>query len=398
MRPATVGDGKLGRRAYLDGLRGVAALIVLFSHLTISLLPAIVTFSPNEVHSRYDIAIGNSPLALFWAGNFAVCLFFVLSGFVLSDFCAHSRLSFPATVVRRYLRLAVPILATSTFAWLLMFLGAYMNYEAAVQVTGSGWLSMWYRGFSPDFFDMVWESVYRAFASGHSIYNSNLWTMQIELAGSVYIFMLHGLIRYRPIRIALSCVLIWINNNNFYGLFFAGALLYDLDDALDYLVYKLGRLRPLSDLAFFIVFLFGAFCGSFPHLQPGMSATWHSWLSQSTDPIAWHMVGAVLVMVALLRSHALQYVFQTPPGRYLGRISFVLYLIHIPIVCSVTAGLALLFAGLPYPAIVILCSVGTLALVIPLSGFLATYIDENSTELSRRTGKCIDGWIDRRAA
>src|SRR2546430_4455826 len=77
------------RKPYLDGLRGCAACVVLFGHLAIAL---------------------NSPLVRIFNGNAAVCVFFVLSGYVLTDLSQRSALTFPAQALRRYIRLVGPIL------------------------------------------------------------------------------------------------------------------------------------------------------------------------------------------------------------------------------------------------------------------------------------------------
>ena len=76
--------GEVDRKPYLDGLRGFAAVMVFFGHLAIALMPAMVTFNPAESHGGLEIAVGQSPLSILWQGNFAVCLFFVLSGFLIT--------------------------------------------------------------------------------------------------------------------------------------------------------------------------------------------------------------------------------------------------------------------------------------------------------------------------
>jgi len=68
-------DATEGRKAYLDGLRGCAACVVFFAHILIAL---------------------NSQLNALFNGNAAVCVFFVLSGYVLTDLARRSGLSFPA--------------------------------------------------------------------------------------------------------------------------------------------------------------------------------------------------------------------------------------------------------------------------------------------------------------
>src|SRR4051812_36133863 len=213
--------------AYIDGLRGIAAMMVFFAHLIISQLPAIITFTPSEVHSSLDTAIGLSPLNVFWDGNFGVCIFFVLSGYVLSDFCLHAKISFPAQLVRRYFRLALPMLITSTFAWLLLHFGLYKNYDAAVNVTNSGWFSIWYR-FDPNFFAMAKEALYGAFDKGQAVYNSNLWTMRYELIGSAYIFVLHALFKNKNVRLCVAAGFIVLHYKDYYSLFACGVLLYEL--------------------------------------------------------------------------------------------------------------------------------------------------------------------------
>ena len=210
--------------AYLDGLRGVAAVMVFNGHLMISLLPAVITFQAQELHSSYDVAFGLSPLRVLFSGNFGVCVFFVLSGFVLSDFCLHTRISFPAQLVRRYFRLALPMLITSTFAWLLLHFHLYKNLDAASLVTKSGWLSIWYQ-FDPNFWVMAREALVTAFYKGSAVYNSNLWTMKIELLGSLYIFLLHVLFKNANLRVAAALLYIFLNPWSYFDGFFVGAIL-----------------------------------------------------------------------------------------------------------------------------------------------------------------------------
>ena len=381
------------RKPYLDGLRGVAAVMVFFAHLTIALMPAFVTFSPGETHSTLDVAIGLSPLALVWAGNFAVCIFFVLSGFVLADFCSLSKISFPAKMVRRYFRLALPMLITSAFAWLIMVLGLYKNFDAAVEVTRSGWLSMWYRAFEPNLLGMAKEALYGAFVDGRANYNSNLWTMQIELIGSTYVFLLHTLFRNKALRIIAALVFYWLNHKNYYSLFAIGAVLFDLDGLLSHLTATVLPTARLRECVMVFLFALGAFCGAFPYVQPGMTAVWHAWLWKSTDANVWHMIGAQILIFALLRSTLMQRVMGGSTARYLGRLSFVLYLIHIPIICSLAAWLAYGLHDLPYVIVVVVTAATTMVAVFGASTALYLYVDVYTTAFSRYAGKMIDSWF-----
>src|SRR5690606_29260208 len=74
------------RISYLDGLRGVAALAVVVAHFLFGFYPALEPGTPLEVHTQsgLDMWLASNPFHLLYPGHFAVCLFFVLSGFVLA--------------------------------------------------------------------------------------------------------------------------------------------------------------------------------------------------------------------------------------------------------------------------------------------------------------------------
>src|ERR1700760_1301077 len=164
------------RSAHLDGLRGVASVMVFFNHLMLSVMPSISNLQPDASGVAAFIMIGRSPLSVAWGGDFGVCIFFVLSGYVLSQFAHSSDLRFHSMIVRRYARLALPMLAATLFGYLLLKLDLYRHVAAAATVSHSDWLAMWYK-FAPSLAAAVYEGAVGAFISGRSDYNCNLWTM-----------------------------------------------------------------------------------------------------------------------------------------------------------------------------------------------------------------------------
>jgi peptidoglycan/LPS O-acetylase OafA/YrhL len=104
----------------LDGLRGVAALVVVVSH---TLLSASFFAAPllhrERPMSRMRWMDTNSPVHLFWNGSAAVVVFFVLSGFVLTlPFTRDRAGSWLAYYPRRLIRLYLPVWAALVFALL----------------------------------------------------------------------------------------------------------------------------------------------------------------------------------------------------------------------------------------------------------------------------------------
>ena len=109
------------RFAYLDGLRGWAALLVVFHHGIIAIDFALYTGQPSESRGRGDLWLSGTPFVpLAASGNLAVCIFFALSGFVLTHAYINSRQYWLSLVARRYLRLGLPMLAGCLFAWMLL--------------------------------------------------------------------------------------------------------------------------------------------------------------------------------------------------------------------------------------------------------------------------------------
>ena len=66
----------------LDGIRGIACLIVLISHFMQFFLPSV--FVQNQIDHYGEKYISETPFNILYNGHFAVMLFFVLSGMVLS--------------------------------------------------------------------------------------------------------------------------------------------------------------------------------------------------------------------------------------------------------------------------------------------------------------------------
>ena len=65
--------------AYIDGLKGIGALMVYFCHFVFAFYYAAYSLTPESSHtaSQIEIAIGKTPLNLLYSGNAAVCLFLV---------------------------------------------------------------------------------------------------------------------------------------------------------------------------------------------------------------------------------------------------------------------------------------------------------------------------------
>ncbi len=104
----------------LDGLRGVAALAVVVSHI-LGTTPAFIDPASGSVAWW----LSYTPISLLWNGKEAVIVFFVLSGFVLSrPFLGSTTPSWRAYYPRRLIRLYLPMWGALGFTAVLTFLVA----------------------------------------------------------------------------------------------------------------------------------------------------------------------------------------------------------------------------------------------------------------------------------
>jgi peptidoglycan/LPS O-acetylase OafA/YrhL len=364
--------------------------MVLFGHLWIALASPLVMLQDSSESAKLLLSIAKFPGVL-WNGNFGVCIFFVLSGYVLSGLIQNSPMSFPAQVVRRYIRLALPVLLTSIFAWALLAAGAYHNKEAG-EIVGSWWFSAWYQ-FPPSFLDMIWRSLVTTFfVGGAAIYNTNLWTMQPEFVGSFLVFLISAFSHNRYVRTAL--LLLWavladLRIDCYLLLFAAGALLFEFEAELTQLA------KNCPAIAFAVLASFGVYLGVMQVAEHGLLLWWYGWLPRfSDDPnnnvMHWHGLGAILLAATTLLAPFLQAALGSAVGRYLGRISFVLYLIQVPVICSFASWVVIAMGEEPRLLVVAVAGVSTAVVIFVISTAIHRLVDGNSILISRMVGQWLD--------
>ena len=175
--PPAEESSRVSRVRSLDGLRGLAALIVVFHHaLLTSPTLARVNYGtpPGTVHGIHWL-LSYTPLHLLWAGPEAVFVFFVLSGFVLFLPTESVRFRWAPYYPRRLLRLYLPVIGSVLFAWLSVILVPPRVINGA-----SLWLDHHHLhvGLGRVLHDM-------ALLGGVSLLNGPLWSLKWEVLFSV---------------------------------------------------------------------------------------------------------------------------------------------------------------------------------------------------------------------
>lgn len=310
------------RLVFLDGLRGWAALMVVLSHL-------LVFFVSGTVQTYK---------AWYWAfptdGNLAVFIFFVLSGFALSiGYIQTGRLSLiTALCVRRYLRLAIPILCVSLLAYALHASGLLYNVDAG-KSAGNKWLANFY-DFAPDLLGSIKFGLYDVFVHSDAArsYNPILWTMPIELYGSFIVFSVCALLMHLKKRLFfIAAILLYfvLTKDIYYLSFIAGVCIALCFHYREKAIFRKTRfvlpLLLLAAIYYSTVSLRGRGL-PVPQIARG------DFLSI--------LAAAGIVFVAAFYAPFRRFL-ETPLSRYLGSISFPIYLTHFIVICSFSSGMLL---------------------------------------------------------
>lgn len=355
----------LDRFTMLDGLRGVAALVVVFGHLCSGL--------PLDLGFRRALFTG--PIGFLFNGAAAVHVFFILSGFVLT----HSLMreggfgfgSVPGFLVRRIVRLQLPYLAGVAFAWLASSFytvphpfgaGPFMASPSVVSVSISNLLNL------------VWMLPNRAYGL-----MPVGWTLRVEMIFSLmmpalvaglttHVLLFAGLVLG---LLSMPLQLVW----PFYICNFGVGIL--MRRHYLYLSKAMERRQMLAWCAMPLGLLLVQLPAIFGWPEPNVL---------SYRKLIVMMSGSTMVVFACTHAKWWAEKFSHRLPAFLGKISYSLYLVHIPVV--------LILAGRLGYGVSKLQIVGTSLACLTVSLLIATamerWVEFPSQQLGRRLGSRLD--------
>jgi peptidoglycan/LPS O-acetylase OafA/YrhL len=336
--PQTPPQGKL---VPLEGLRGIAAAIVVLYHLVLAYTPKGVGAVPHG-HGPFDVVI--QFILGFLNGGAAVAVFFVLSGFILSlPFAKDRRLSrILVAALKRWPRLAALTTVACVFAWALIHLSGH-NYQHAAAKIGTGWMAT--HGNAPlthhplTLPNAIREGLFNAFLFGDVHFDSPLWTMRIELFGSFAIFLAAPIlfaIRSWPLRLALIFV-VMVTAGGVYPYTYVSDFLIGTILAM---LYAEDRLPFFTNWEAAILGLIALYLFSFTYEQKLLiDAPIKAIMPPGdTSHFVWD-AGAVLMILLLLGNPFLRKIFSHSWAIWLGLLSFPIYLLHGPFMLSAGAAI-----------------------------------------------------------
>jgi peptidoglycan/LPS O-acetylase OafA/YrhL len=366
LRPAifTKGPRKpLRSTAYLDGLRGFAAFMVYWQHHQVWARVGMAAVEGNILENVYGyegkfyFACLPGIRTFFAGGHFAVAVFFVISGYVLSakpmaliqaGELVKLEDSVASALFRRWLRLYIPSVATT-------FL--YMVSWHLFGITTA------YPPHQSNFRDELWNYycefknfsyVFKTTGDPWFTYNFHLWSIPVEFRGSIIIYTAQVAFARssRDARLLLQLALIsyfmFITDGATYAMFVTGMLICDLEllakqKNLPKFFYLL---EPHKETLAYVFFAIGMYFSGVPASNPDIdvlrrSPGWYylSFLKpEAVRDYKWFFLwlGATFLVAAIPHIHWLKSFFETRFNQYLGRLSFALYLVHGPVLWTLS--------------------------------------------------------------
>ncbi len=321
------------RYAYLDALRGIAALIVVFHH-------CLLTFSPMEAADAGMISalLIYTPLRLLWAGQAAVMVFFVLSGFVLTVMLTRKPpLTYMGFAVKRIARIYAPYV-------IVVSIGIALT--SAFQARGIAGLSDWFN-------DSWTHPVSRGLLVDHALmlgganYNhvdNPIWSLVHEMRYSLIFPLIVWIAMRARARyvlagsFALSIIALgglhrlpgnqFLDSLQYLFVFAAGAVLALHRDAAQFW-YRRQDTRIKRLLPALALLLLAA--NGLPRR--------HAVLEILVVNVIGTYLGAPLLLVCLVGARSGRAFLERPALLFLGRISYSLYLSHLLVLLSMIYGL-----------------------------------------------------------
>ncbi len=394
---------RLPRIAYLESIRGLAALQVLLLHFLAAFAPDLVFSLPAAgVVAGY---IHLSPLYFLYDGYSAVYIFFALSGYVLTRSFERDLARPSSQVLARAIRLGLPAIAATLVAASVMLMSGRPNV-AAGDLSGSAWFaSQWhtevsivavikdgvinalflgYRGLPGVAFLAPWQQpVEQSFVAP-------LWTLSIEFYGSMIVLGLCWCARRsRALWWAVVLLGAIFTIRSAYVCFFVGHLLASF--------HRAERPAPASALLPIFAIMFGVFlCVLAEVWQPQWlrslcAAPTYLLFPGQFAPLQQKTFGAILVLVGIIDLEVARSFLSRPWLVARSRLSFPLYLMHWPILFGPAAALFLLLNGIVGIELARLCAIvaGICLAFIASTFFLG--VDRRALELSRGLRQRMSG-------
>jgi peptidoglycan/LPS O-acetylase OafA/YrhL len=403
------------RLAWLDGLRGIAAVQVVLLHYASALLPGLGLLDPALVRYPWERVVADTPLFAVLNGHLALCLFFLLSGAALTYAFGRRPFAWGRSAAARIVRLGVPMAAATVLGALLLWwwpdahvaaadltgsrnwLGAVSPYAVTPKITlHQILLEGMFVGFRDTSLLPGFVTAHLGLAPQSGALDAPLWTLHIEFVGSLLVMLLVAIRAMAPPwlhrGVCAAVGLVFVTSPLL--LFVAGHLSAPL-----LLRRRRGHGWGVAGLVLLAAGL-ALSCGDVLHGFDRMLAALPAPpFGAGSDALhRRYAIAALAVFWGIALLPVAQAVVTRPLARWLGKLSFSLYLIHFPILFTVVSAVFVrVRPGLGDGAAAGACAVAGIGLTLMLATLFQRWVDQPAIRLSRVGLGNVRGWFVRQA-
>lgn len=343
---------------FLDGLRGILCLIVIIDHCVNILMPSLRYTNASESNSILKQYVALSPLNILYSGIPSVCIFFIISGFVISYKYNKTKkaIILARASVKRYFRFAIPIL----FAYIFMYC-IYTYTKTRIS-----------------FHYILKQSLYSAEFVHGSFINYVLWTIPYEFYGSLLIFALLSIFGHQKYRIFFYFIVLLFTFNTYYTFFIYGLILSDLT-AQQKIHFKCSVFIKCCGFAIALFLI------TYPYQRPGVhiggiyniitfTQNWEK------NYLTCLKIGCIVLFYIIMISNTIKKILQTNIILFIGKISFPIYLLHASIIHLIFTHYGQTKTFTEFLLLLLLVISLTIIIAIPFE----RYIDQQAIKLSNK--------------
>lgn len=324
---------------WVDGLKGISAIIVVINHTICTLAGASMLYQPNQppiIHNLYD-------------GNFAVSIFIILSSILVCHGMEKHRDNilkrYHYLVLKRYFRILIPVGFIVIVMYLSNLLGLFYAEEYGIK-TGNDWLMGQYIELK-DLFGCVFAA---PLGKCYKVLNVG-WMLGYIFIATFWVILMDILTNGKSAKVRLMllaiCYYIALRTDFYYINVVAGFALYSFRNCITQNTWK--WLLLICALAGFIV----------------------SDFIKYTE--MWNMLRAILLVTMVFCVGSLQEFFSYSLFKWLGKISMNIYLLQLFVLYAFTCRLADIMPTSLSSNIILYMS--TLLFVVLIAWLFSTFVE-----------------------
>lgn len=380
------------RITWIDGLRGAASLFIIFHHFIMGYYPAAYEGAGGVSHLQNGVeaAFSQSLPGFFVTGDLWVSVFCLISGFVIAYQVFHMKdeKQLSRSMLKRYPRLMLPVFALSAIVYVMLHLNLFYNGPASL-LSGSEWLAQFYQN-KTTLYDLFFSSFVDTWVVGMStLYSNAFWMLADLFAGSFMAYVLAAMGRgmnRKMLYVYIGAALMYLSANSRLTNFALGVLAAYIVEQFGESIQSHKKICAATGILMLAAALtFGAY--PVGH-APDNAYRILNHLPNRLNPVYfYHMLAAFFLIMGIWLLKPVGRALSLKPVLFLGKISYSLYLVHIPVLYSLSAWLLVKFmaktgkynlsAGLSFAI--------SLPVILLLAWLFYKVIEGNCTRLVSRT-------------